>query len=182
VDGVAVNQYGHRVALRPFFGIMGLPPAEPGWHTGWHPRPTGGNMDCKELTAGSTLYLPIAVPGALFSCGDAHAAQGDGEVGGMAIECMMEQADLRFGVWDNFPITTPHIKSGTGWVTLGFGEDLDAATAVALNAMVNLIARQHGVTRGEAIALASVVVDLRITQLVNGVRGVHAVLPHGAIG
>jgi acetamidase/formamidase len=151
-------------------------------HSGWFPRATGGNMDCKELGEGAVLYLPVEAPGALFSCGDAHAVQGDGEVSGMAIECMMARADLRFEVWDNFPITTPHIRNRNGWVTLGFGEDLDAATAVAINAMLDLIMRQHGVSRQDALSLASVTVDLRITQLVNGVRGVHAILPHGAIG
>lgn len=180
-EDLAVNQHGHRVAIRPFFGIMGVAPGAPGDHPGWFPRATGGNMDCKELSEGAVLYLPVEAPGALFSCGDAHAAQGDGEVAGTAIECMMARADLRFEVWDNFPITTPHIRHRNAWVTLGFDEDLEKATAVALNAMLDLIMRQHRVSRPDALSLASVVVDLRITQLVNGVRGVHAVLPHGAI-
>jgi acetamidase/formamidase len=181
-EGTAVNEHGHRVAMRPFFGIMGLAPGEAGAHSGWHPRATGGNMDCKELSEGSVLYLPVEAPGALFSCGDAHAAQGDGEVAGTAIECRMVEADLRFELWDNFPITTPHIRRRGDWITLGFGEDLDAAIAVAMNAMLDLIVRQHRVSRQDALSLASVAVDLRLTQLVNGVRGVHAVLPRGAIG
>ncbi len=85
------NQHGHTVRLRPFMGVMGTPPDEPGQHSTTPPRVTGGNIDCKELVAGSTLYLPIAVAGALFSVGDGHATQADGEVSGTAIECPMER-------------------------------------------------------------------------------------------
>ncbi|MDQ7904439.1 acetamidase/formamidase family protein [Phytohabitans sp. ZYX-F-186] len=88
------NQYGHTVALRPFLGVMGMPPAEPGEHSTTPPRAYGGNLDCRELVAGSTLYLPVPVPGGLFSAGDGHAAQGDGEVSGTAIECPMERVEL----------------------------------------------------------------------------------------
>ena len=86
-EGVARDRSGREVALRPFLGVLGMPPDEPGVHSTMPPRPTGGNIDCKELVEGSTVLLPIAVEGALFSAGDGHAAQGDGEVGQMAIEC-----------------------------------------------------------------------------------------------
>ncbi len=178
----ATNQHGHVVRVRPFPGVIGLSPGAAGWHEGWYPGATGGNMDCKELYAGSTLYLPVAAPGGLLSVGDGHAAQGDGEVAGMAIETMFEAIELGFELVDDWRIGTPHVENAAGWSTLGFGEDLDGAIATALAAMVDLIQRLHGIAdRRDALALASVAADLRLTQLVNGVRGAHAFLPHGAI-
>ncbi len=138
-------------------------------------------MDCKELVAGSSLFLPIAVPGGLFSTGDGHAAQGDGEVSGTAIECPMEQVDLTFFLHSDMRMTTPHAHTPAGWLTMGFDEDIDEATFRALEAMVALIGEQFRMTKQNALALASVVVDLRVTQIVNGVCGVHAMLPHGAV-
>jgi acetamidase/formamidase len=175
------DQFGHTITLRPFMGVMGMPPDEPGLHPTAPPRYTGGNIDCKELVPGTTLYLPIAVRGGLFSTGDGHAAQGDGEAATTAIECPMERVALTFRVNKEMRISTPRARTAEGWLTLGFDKDLDEATAIALEAMLELITEQHGVTRLEALALASAVVDLRITQIVNGVKGVHAVLPHGAI-
>ena len=101
------NQLGHRVPSRPFMGVMGMPADEPGLQSTTPPRVTGGNMDCKELVAGSRLYLPIAVAGGLFSVGDGHGAQGDGEVSGIAIECPMERVDLTFTLHENMALTTP---------------------------------------------------------------------------
>jgi acetamidase/formamidase len=175
------DQFGHTITLRPFMGVMGMPPDEPGLHPTAPPRYTGGNIDCKELVPGTTLYLPIAVRGGLFSVGDGHAAQGDGEAATTAIECPMERVVLTFRVNEEMRISTPRARTAEGWLTLGFDKDLDEATAIALEAMLELIMEQHGVSRLEALALASAVVDLRITQIVNGVKGVHAVLPHGAI-
>ncbi len=178
---VGRDQRGHTLALRPFMGVMGMPPDEPGIHPTFPPRFCGGNMDCKELVAGSTLYLPIPVPGALFSVGDGHAAQGDGEVCGVAIECPMELVDLTFRLRDDVRLTTPRANTPAGWVALGFHEDLNEATVLALIAMLDLMTELYGLSRPDALALASLVVDFRITQVVNGVRGVHALLPHGAI-
>ena len=181
---VARDQHGRQVALRPFMGVMGCAPDEPGVLSTAPPRAVGGNMDCKELVAGSRLYLPVAVPGALFSVGDGHAAQGDGESSVTAIECPMERVDLTFHlVTDRPPLATPRAHTPAGWVTLGFHEDLNEATYRALEAMLDLMTGTlyPGMTRGDALALASVAVDLRVTQIVNGVRGVHAVLPHGAL-
>jgi acetamidase/formamidase len=177
----AHNQHGHTVTLRPFMGIYGMPPAEPGVHPTAPPRPTGGNIDCKELTVGSTLYLPIAVEGGLFSVGDGHAVQGDGEISVTAIECPMDRVDLSFDLLDTMPISTPIATTPVGWITMGFHEDLDEALVIALEAMLTLMKRLYGLERLDALALASLTVDFRITQVVNGVRGVHAVLPHGAI-
>jgi len=177
----ATNQHEHTVTLRPFMGIYGMPPAEPGVHSTVPPRRTGGNMDCKELTVGSTLYLPIEVEGGLFSVGDGHAAQGDGEISVTAIECPMDRVDLTFDLMDDMPLSTPIANTPVGWVTLGFHLDLDEAVVMALEAMLALLKRLHGLERLDALALASVTVDFRVTQMVNNVRGVHAILPHGAI-
>ena len=176
------NQHGHRLPLRPFMGVMGVAPGEPGVHSTVPPRPTGGNIDCKELVAGSTLYLPIAVPGALFSTGDGHALQADGEVSTTAIECPMEWVDLTFDLRPDLHLTTPRADTPVGWLTFGFHEDLDEAMFIALDAMLDLMGELHGLERREALGLASLLVDLRITQIVNGVKGVHAVLPHGVLG
>lgn len=179
---VGRNQYGQTIPLRPFMGILGMPPDEPGIHSTIPPRACGGNIDCKELVSGSTLYLPIAVPGALFSTGDGHAAQGNGEVSGTAIECPIEKAELTFFLHESIRLTTPRAHTPAGWLTLGFHEQLHEATIIALNAMLDLMCEQYKISRPQALALASVVVNLHITQIVNGgVMGVHALLPDGAI-
>lgn len=172
---------GHSVALSPFLGVMGMPPAEFGVYQTAPPRIWGGNIDCKELIQGTTLYLPIPVPGAYFSAGDGHAAQGDGEVSGTAVECPMAQADLTFYLRDDLHLTTPRAKTASAWLTFGFHHDLNEAMRLALADMLTLMSQLLQVDRKDALALASVVVDLRITQVVNGVCGVHAVLPHGAV-
>jgi acetamidase/formamidase len=178
---VGRDQFGHELPLHPFMGVMGLPPDEPGWHSTVPPRPCGGNIDCKELVPGSTLYLPVTVPGALFSVGDGHARQGDGEVSQTAIECPMDRVELTFTLHPDLHLTTPRAETPAGWLTFGFHTDLDEAMLIALAAMIELIEERHGLPRGRALALASLVVDLRITQVVNQVLGVHAVLPHGAL-
>ena len=177
----AQNQYGHTVVLSPFMGVMGMPPDEPGLHSTIPPRVTGGNIDCKELVVGSTLYLPIAVAGGLFSVGDGHGRQGDGEVSVTAIECPMERVDLTFDLERSLRLSTPRAHTPAGWITFGLHEDLDEAMLIALEAMVDLMGELHGLARHEALGLASLVVDLRITQVVNSVRGVHAVLPQDAL-
>lgn len=180
--GVATDQAGRSVGIRPFLGVMGNTPNAPGWHATSPPRPTGGNLDCKELVEGTTLYLPIAVEGALFACGDGHARQGDGEVSGTAIECGMEVAELTFKLRDDLDCRTPWARTPDAWITIGIGGNLDAAGFEALNAMLDLMQSRLDVARAEALALASVVVDLRVTQIVNsGVVGVHAVLRDDAL-
>jgi len=160
---------------------MSNTPSEPGIHTTIPPRYCGGNIDCKELVKGSVLYLPIAVENALFSVGDGHAAQGDGEVFGTAIECPMEMVDLTFAVREDMYLKMPRANTPAGWITFGLHEDLNEATIMALEGMLELIQDLYHVDKVEANALASIFVDLRITQIVNFVKGVHAVLPHGAI-
>jgi acetamidase/formamidase len=175
------SNLGYTIALRPFMGVMGVAPAAPGTHPTAPPRNVGGNIDCKELVPGSTLYLPIEVPGALFSVGDGHAVQGDGEVCVTAIECPMERVVLNFDLRPEMRLNMPRAHTPEGWVTFGFHEDLLEATMIALEGMLELMMEQYVMTRLEALGMASLTVDMRVTQIANGVRGVHAVLPHGAI-
>lgn len=180
-DGVGCDEHGRELALRPFLGVLGMPPPEPGVHSTTPPRVWGGNVDCKELVEGTRLYLPIPVDGALFSAGDGHAVQGDGELSQLAIECPLERAELTLTVRDDLALATPIAWTPGGWLTFGFDEDLDEAAALAVDAMLDLMRREHGLERADALALASLVVDLRVTQIVNGTVGAHAVLPHDAI-
>jgi acetamidase/formamidase len=175
------DQFGREVTLCPFMGVMGMPPDEPGLLSTAPPRRTGGNLDCKELIAGSTLYLPIEVAGGLFSVGDGHAVQGDGEVSVTAIECPMERVELSFELHSDLAIKAPRAATAAGWLTFGLHEDLNEAAFLAIENMLDLMHEQYGLARNDALALASLVVDLRVTQIVNGVRGVHALLPNGAV-
>jgi len=179
--GVARDQDGREVELRPFLGVLGMPPPEPGVHPTAPPRIWGGNVDCRELLVGTKLFLPVPVDGALFSAGDGHARQGDGEVAQLAIECPLERVELTLSLHDDLRLDTPIAWTPDAWVTLGFDEDLDEAAAIAVDAMLELMGRELGLERRDALALASSVVDLRVTQLVNGVKGIHALLRHGAI-
>lgn len=179
--GSAINQFGHSVDLRPFFGVMGMPGQIAQPVPSWTPRPQGGNIDCRELVEGATLFLPIAVEGGLFSAGDGHARQGDGEVSSTAIECPIASGLLTFGLRDDLAITTPIARTDDAWLTFGFDESLDEAVIIALEAMLDVMGREHGLNRYQALALASVAVDFRVTQIVNGVRGVHAVWEHDAV-
>ena len=175
------NQHGHTVALHPFMGVMGVAPPEAGNHNTHPPRKWGGNLDCKALTSGSTLYLPIGVDGALFYTGDGHATQGDGEVSVTAIECPMERLDLTFHLVEDMPLERPRARTPEGWLTFGMDEKLEEAMLLALGDMVMWMQTLYKVDLPDALALASLSVDLRVTQIANGVLGVHAVLPYGAI-
>ncbi|MBI2333245.1 MAG: acetamidase/formamidase family protein [Chloroflexi bacterium] len=179
--GIATNQRGQQIAMKPFMGNFGMPPDEDGSHSTFPPRFCGGNMDCKELTEGSRVFLPISVDGALFSIGDGHAIQGDGEVTGPALECPMELVEVEFRLHPDMKLSFPCAWTSTGWLALGFHEDLDEAAMIALDSMLDLMNEKYQLERKEALALSSLLVDLRVTQIVNGVKGVHAVLPHHAI-
>jgi acetamidase/formamidase len=173
-DGLG-RALGLECTLAPFLGVMGMPPPEAGVHPTFPPRRWGGNIDCKELTAGSTLYLPIPVDGALFSAGDPHAAQGDGEVSSTAIETTA-RARLTLDLRDDLPLEWPIARIEGAWLTFGFDEELAQAGKIAIDGMLALMGRELGLGVKDALALASVGVDLRITQVVNGALGVHAVL------
>jgi acetamidase/formamidase len=174
-NGIGRSSTGHTVKLAPFLGVIGMPPDEPRTHSTEPPRPCGGNIDCKELVAGTTLYLPVPVDGALLSVGDAHALQGDGEVSGTAIETTAH-AQLTVDVRDDLELEWPIARTAEAWLTFGFDSDLDSAADIALACMLRLLQREHRLSPDDALALASVAVDLRVTQVVNGVKGVHAVL------
>lgn len=179
--GRATNHLGHSVPLRPFMGVVGMPPAEPGEHATGPPRATGGNLDCRELAAGSRLFLPIAVAGGLLSIGDGHAAQGDGEVAGTAIECPIDRCEVVLRLHGDLHLRWPRAQTPAGWITFGFDSDLHEAAAIALEEMLELIGELHDCGRPESLVLASVAAHLRVTQLVNGVVGAHMILPEDAI-
>jgi acetamidase/formamidase len=177
----ATESRGFRRSLAPFLGVMGIAPAEPGEHSTIPPRATaGGNIDCRELVAGSTLYIPVQVPDALLYLGDGHAAQGDGEVGGTAIECPMHTTAVVDLVHDR-PLATIHAETPAGRITFGFDADLNVAMGDALDAMVEWMTVLFDLDKATALALASTTVDLRVTQVANQAWGVHAVLPEGIL-
>ena len=178
---VATSHLGHTVATGPFLGVIGLAWDEPGEHSTVPPRPVGGgNIDCRELIGGSTLFLPVTVPGALLSAGDGHAAQGDGEVAGTAIECGMT-TELRLDLAAEVPVPGVHAITPSARITFGFSPDLNAAMGDALDAMLTWLQQLLGVDRTTALAAASPAVDLRVTQVANQTWGVHAVLPHNVM-
>ncbi len=165
-----------RVPLRPFAGTIGLAPAEPGLHSVVPPRRVGGNLDIRDLTAGTELYLPVEVAGALFSVGDTHAAQGDGEVCGTAIESPMSLAarfDIVKGEKLAFPRfttagpVTRHIDARGYDATTGVGPDLMQAARAAVSSMIELLSRRHGLKPVDAYMLCSVAGDLRISEIVD---------------
>ena len=179
--GTATADRGFVRRLAPFLGVMGVAPAAPGEHRTTPPRPeVGGNIDCRELVAGATLFLPVPVDGALLYLGDGHAAQGDGEVGGTAIECPMT-TELVLDLAPGRPVPSVHAETPAGRITFGFSADLNVAMGDALAAMVSWMTLLLGVDKGTALALAGTVVDLRITQVANQTWGVHAVLPAGTV-
>lgn len=163
------------VRLRPFLGIMGVAPAEPGLRSSVQPGPFGGNMDLSELVVGTTLLLPVFRAGAGFYCGDAHAAQGDGEINQTAIETAMERARLRFSLIKNANLTTPRALTATHRVSLGFGDTLEEAARGAVSDLVAWLT-SDGLSPDEAYSLCSIAADVKVTQMVNGVVGVHAML------
>ena len=181
LDGeTAVDDRGTTVALAPFLGVVGMPPDEPGVQSTGPPRRCGGNIDCKDLVGGTTLYLPISVEGALLSAGDGHGAQGHGEISGTAIECFVERAQLTLGL-SELELRWPVARTSDAWIGFGFDEDLDLAAEHAIGSILDLMERELQIDRQYATALASVSVDLHVTQIVNGSKGVHAVLRDGAI-
>lgn len=175
--GTAVFTDAIRVPIRPFCGVLGVAPAEPGVHSVIPPRRVGGNLDTRQLGAGTTLYLPIEVEGALFGVGDTHAAQGDGEVCGTAIEGSMT-VSLRLSVRRDLSIETPEFDVTTplerasaaeaGYhATTGIAPDLLAATRQSVERMIAYLERSHGLSPQQAYALCSAAVDLRISEVVD---------------
>jgi len=168
--------WGLDLPLQPFFGVMGVaPPPNWGRISTIQPRAHGGNIDNKELVAGTTLYLPVFAEGALFSCGDGHGAQGDGEVCVTAIETAL-QGTFRFVLREDLDFTYPRAQTPTHLITMGMHEDLDRCAEMALRDMIAWIVQRTGISREDAYMLCSLAGDLRITQTVNGNKGVHMMM------
>jgi acetamidase/formamidase len=173
---------GIEVPLRPFFGSMGVaPPASRGRVSSNPPDIHAGNLDNKELIAGTTLYIPVHAKGALFEVGDGHAAQGDGEVDQTAIETSL-RGRLQLTVRKDMKLEWPRGETPTHWITMGMDTSLTTATRIAIEQMTKLIMEKKGLTQMEAYQLASIAADLRITQLVDGNVGVHMMIPKSLIG
>lgn len=178
---VGRTPWGMDLKLRPFFGVLGVaPPPSWGMISSIVPREHGGNIDLKELTAGATLYLPVHNPGALFSIGDGHAVQGDGEVCSSALETSLA-GSVALSVRKDMRLRYPRAETPDHHITLGFDADLDDAARRALRAMIALLCERKRLSREEAYALCSLAGDLRITQLVNGHKGVHMMLPKALV-
>ena len=168
---------GIEIPLHPFFGSMGVaPPESAGRYNSAPPWMHGGNMDNKELVAGTKLFLPVHAKGALFEAGDGHAGQGNGEVDITAMETMLT-GTFRFIVHKDQHLLWPRAETPTAYITMGFSTDLNKATEMALHNMLDFLETQKHLTRDQAYQLASVAVDLDITQLVDTNVGVHAMLP-----
>ncbi|HEY1257729.1 MAG TPA: acetamidase/formamidase family protein [Stellaceae bacterium] len=175
--GMATLPWGAELELAPFFGVMGVaPPPVYGACTSIVPREFGGNMDLKELVAGTTLYLPVWAPGALFSAGDGHGVQGDGEVCVTALETALT-GTFRLSVRKDMRIDLPRVETPSHHITMGFNEDLDDAAKTALRQMIVLVGERLGLAPDDAYMFCSLAVDMRVTQLVDGNKGIHAMLP-----
>jgi len=172
----ATMPWGLKLPLAPFFGVMAVaPPLEWGRISTIEPRAHGGNLDNKELVAGTTLFLPVHVDGALFSCGDGHGAQGDGEVCVTAIETAL-QGRFRLTVRRDLDVTYPEAETATHLITMGMHPDLDVCVEIALRRMITTVSNRAGITPEQAYMLCSLVGDLRITQTVNREKGVHMMM------
>jgi len=172
---VAIFAPGIRIPIHPFFGVLGVAPPEGRLSSG-PPAYNGGNMDNKWLVAGTKVYLPVQVPGALFSVGDGHAAQGDGEVCVTAIETNLTGV-FRFAVHKNMKLRWPRAETPTHYITIGLNESLDEAARRATREMIDYLMTERGLSRDDAYMLTSAAVDLHVTQVVDHVKGVHAMLP-----
>src|ERR1700730_17807380 len=168
--------WGLELPLKPFFGIMATsPPVAWGAVASPPPRRNGGNIDNKELVAGTTLYLPIHVDGAMFSVGDGHGVQGDGEVCVTAIETGLV-GTFELHVRPDMALEWPLAETSTHMITMAFDPDLDDCVVIALRQMIDLIVKRAGITREQAYTLCSLAADLRVTQGVNGNKGIHVML------
>ena len=169
--------------LEPFFGVMGVaPPANYGTISTIQPREHGGNLDNKEVGAGSSLFLPVWAPGALFSCGDGHGVQGDGEVCINALEtCLTGTFTFVLHKQNATPMRYPRAETATHFISMGMNEDLDLAMKQALREMIAFICARSNLSREQAYQFCSLAVDFHVTQTVNGEKGVHGMLRRGLL-
>lgn len=169
-----------KIPIRPFFGAFGVAPPIGRLSSG-PPAYNGGNMDNKWLVAGTKVYFPVQVPGALFAVGDGHAGQGDGEVCVTALETNLTGV-FRFTVRKDQKLHWPRAETPTHIITMGLDENLDEATRSATKEMIDYLTTERGLSREDAYMLTSAAVDLHVTQAVDGVKGVHAMLPKTIFG
>ena len=173
--------WGPTVPLRPFFGILATAPRpEYGRISSVEPREFGGNVDCKEFVPGTSLFLPVFVPGANFSAGDGHAVQGDGEVCLTALETCL-RGTFELVLHKGMALAMPRAITPTHYITLGLDEDLDDAAKQALREMIAWLVAMKGWTRSEAYVFCSLACDLHVTQLVDGIKGIHAMVRRDSI-
>jgi acetamidase/formamidase len=164
------------IPLHPFFGSMGVaPPVKDGKINSAPPGIHAGNLDNRNLVAGTTLYIPVHVKGALFQVGDGHAGQGDGEVDITAMETPLV-GTFRFVVRKDMHLTWPRAETPTHFIVMGTDEDLTIATTVAVREMIDFLMKVKGLTKEEAYVLSSIAADFEITQLVDGKKGVHGMI------
>ena len=179
--GVCKLPWGTELTLAPFFGVMGVaPPPSYGTISTIQPREHGGNLDNKELTQGSTLFLPVWAEGALFSAGDGHGVQGDGEVCINALEICLT-GTFTFTLHKSAGLSYPRAETPTHYISMGMNEDLDQAMKQALRQMIAFITSRTNLTREQAYQFCSLAVDFHVTQTVNGEKGVHGLLRKGLI-
>ncbi len=178
---IATLPWGSVLPLRPFFGVMGVAPP-PGWGaiSTIQPRAHGGNLDNRELLPGATLFLPVHAEGGLFSVGDGHGAQGDGEVCVTAIETALE-GTFEIHLRRDLQLTYPRAETPGHLISMGMDADLDTAARDAVRRMIDWVAADTKLTRSEAYMLLSLAADVRVTQLVNEQKGSHVMLPRSAL-
>jgi acetamidase/formamidase len=178
---VGTLPWGLKIALRPFFGVMGVAPPK-GWGaiSSIEPRAHGGNLDLKHLVPGSTLYLPVFNEGAGFSVGDGHGVQGDGEVCVTAIETALK-GTFEIHVRKDLALDYPSAETASHLITLGMDPDLDTAAREALRRMIDRVVLATGLTRSRAFMLMSLQADVCVTQLVNGHKGIHVMIPKSVL-
>ena len=175
--GVAKFGSGIEIPLRPFFGSIGVaPPPKMGRASSAPPWINAGNLDNKELVAGTTLYIPVQTAGALLEIGDGHAGQGDGEVDITALETSLT-GTFRVIVRKDMHLNWPRGETPTHWITMGTNADLVTATKTAVREAIDFLTTEHGLSRDDAYMLVSVACDVSITELVDGNVGAHVMIP-----
>jgi acetamidase/formamidase len=174
---VALFAPGIEIPLRPFFGTMGVAPApEMGRINDRPPGNYGGNLDNKDLVAGTILYIPVHTKQALFSVGDGHAGQGGGEVDGTAIEAAL-WGKFQLYVRKNMKLSWPRAETPDHYMTMGLDPDLNRAAQMSVHEMVDYLVTERHLTKDQAYVLCSLAVDLQVTEVVDGTKGIHAMLP-----
>ena len=170
--------WGPTIPLQPFFGIIATAPRpEYGRLSSVEPREFGGNIDCKEFVPGTSLFLPVFVPGANLSAGDGHAVQGDGEVDLTALEtCLKGTFELVLHKKAELHLSMPRAITPTHYITIGLDVDLDDAAKQALREMIAWLVQMKGWKPAEAYVFCSLACDLHVTQLVDGIKGIHAMV------